>query len=310
MFAAPLIALAIGAAAVTHAQEVTAPIAEASTAAVAPVAGASIAAIASPAAVTSPSAAPSLAAAEPAPSAAPSHEASAPALATIVVPAAPEAASPPNMVDTPPDANAVPATTTEIPVKAAVQTVNTQEFVAPSPAASSTEPYNPEIARYQEEQSGISNSQQLKSLSEFMSEGEITSPIGLGLKEARRKLVGGQEADGLLVVEVKKGSPAASAGMHAYSRLGKDLVTALALGASMVVPPAILAVPLIDAVPVGESYDMIIGVDGARVSNFLDFQDRMQNLKPGETVYFSVVRDGRRMQVAVAIPKNAALNTF
>ncbi len=144
-----------------------------------------------------------------------------------------------------------------------------------------------------------------------MSEGEVTSPIGIGLREARRKLLSGQVAEGLLVVEVKKGSPAATAGLHAYNRTAKNVATAIAMAASVaVMPPAVLLIPLIDAVPVGESYDMIIGVDGTRVSNFLDFQDRMQNLKPGETVYLSVVRDGRRMQIAVAVPKDAALNTF
>ncbi|HVA67978.1 MAG TPA: PDZ domain-containing protein, partial [Candidatus Binataceae bacterium] len=53
---------------------------------------------------------------------------------------------------------------------------------------------------------------------------------------------------------------------------------------------------------VGESYDLIIGVDGVRVTDFLDFQDRMRDLKPGEIVYLSVVRDGRRHQFRVAVP--------
>jgi S1-C subfamily serine protease len=69
----------------------------------------------------------------------------------------------------------------------------------------------------------------------------------------------------------------------------------------MVFPPAILAVPVIDYSGVGESYDMIIGVDGSRVCNVLDFEDRMRNIQPGQTVYFNVVRNGKRMQVAVPI---------
>ncbi len=306
-FAATLIALAIGAATTASAQDATAPIAEAPAAA-APAAGASIAAVASPAALATASA--SLAAAEPAPSALPSS-ATSPGGSLAVAPAAASASAPPNMVDTPSDANAVPPSTTEIPVATDLPTVGSQNVSVPAPAATSSESYNPEIARYEEEQSGISNQQQLRNLSEFLSEGEITSPIGLGLKEARRKLTSGQEADGLLVVEVRKGSPAASAGLHAYNRVGKNVATAVAMAAAVaVMPPAALLIPLIDAVPVGESYAMIIGVDGTRVSNFLDFQDRMQNLKPGETVYFSIVRNGHRMQVAVAIPKDTSLSTF
>jgi S1-C subfamily serine protease len=52
---------------------------------------------------------------------------------------------------------------------------------------------------------------------------------------------------------------------------------------------------------VGESYDMIIGVDGSRVTNFLDFQDRMRDLQPGEIVYLSVVRNGKRLQVTLPV---------
>ncbi len=43
-----------------------------------------------------------------------------------------------------------------------------------------------------------------------------------------------------------------------------------------------VVIPAIDYMQVGESYDMIIGVDGSRVTNFLDFQDRMHDLQPGE----------------------------
>lgn len=42
---------------------------------------------------------------------------------------------------------------------------------------------------------------------------------------------------------------------------------------------------MLDSTQVGESYDMIIGVDGTRVMNFLDFQDRMTDLQPGEVIY-------------------------
>jgi hypothetical protein len=320
-FAAPLIALAISLAA---GADDAVPIAEATSAAAGPAAGASIAAIASPAAASSPAAAPSVSA-DASPAAAPSLASPGPAPSTVSSPetsrgssalviAAPpaDAAPPANMVDTPLEQAAVPPSTEEIPSTAEIGSQQgAREVSAPAPAATSSEPYNPEIARYQEEQNGISNPQQLRSLEEFMSEGEITSPIGIGLREARRRLVTGQEVDGLLVVEVKTGSPAADAGLHASSKTktAKSVMTVIAMAASVaVMPPAVLLVPLIDAMP--EPYDMIIGVDGTRVSNFLDFQDRMQNLKPGETVYLSVVRDGRRMQIAVPVPKNAALNTY
>ncbi len=210
--------------------------------------------------------------------------------ALIAAPQPANAEPPANLIGTPQDTDAIPASTEEIPA-------------AGTPAPDS---YNPEIARYRQAQNGSSNRQQLRYLADFMSDGEITSPIGIGLREARRKLATGQEMDGLLIVEVTDGSPASGAGLHAYSHTAKDVLSALAMAASMaVMPPAIVLIPIIDAVPMGESYDMVIGVDGERVTNFLDFQERMQYLKPGETVYLSVVRDGRRLQIPVPVPKGA-----
>jgi len=64
---------------------------------------------------------------------------------------------------------------------------------------------------------------------------------------------------------------------------------------------AILLMPVLGSMQVGESYDMIIGVDGSRVTNFLDFQDCMRNLQPGEVIYLSVVRNGKRLQVTMPV---------
>jgi hypothetical protein len=37
------------------------------------------------------------------------------------------------------------------------------------------------------------------------------------------------------------------------------------------------------------------------VVNFLDFEDRMRDVQPGEIVYLSIVRNGDRVQVPVHI---------
>jgi S1-C subfamily serine protease len=70
---------------------------------------------------------------------------------------------------------------------------------------------------------------------------------------------------------------------------------------AMVFPPAILLVPALDYSAVGETYDLIIAVDGARVRNFLDFQDRTRDLQPGEILYLSVVRNGKRLQMKLLL---------
>ncbi|HJU28705.1 MAG TPA: PDZ domain-containing protein, partial [Candidatus Binataceae bacterium] len=75
-------------------------------------------------------------------------------------------------------------------------------------------------------------------------------------------------------------------------------------------PPAVVAVPILDQVHVGESYDLIVAVDGSRVTNFLDFEDRMRDVRPGEIVYLSIVRDGNRVQVPVHVPTTFAPTAF
>jgi hypothetical protein len=165
---------------------------------------------------------------------------------------------------------------------------------------------NPEIANYERAQEGITDPAQMQSLRAFMAEGAISSPIGVQLSEARRKLSSGEEADGLLVLKVVQGSPAALAGLQGYHQAMHNALTGAAIAAAMVFPPAILVVPVVVNAQIGESYDMIIGVDGNRVTNFLDFEDRMREVRGGELVYFSIVRDGHRKQITVKVPPDMA----
>jgi S1-C subfamily serine protease len=65
-----------------------------------------------------------------------------------------------------------------------------------------------------------------------------------------------------------------------------------------------------DQVHLGESYDLIIGVDGSRVTNFLDFEERLRDVQAGEIVYLSIIRNGERMQIPVPVPDNLASPTF
>ena len=140
------------------------------------------------------------------------------------------------------------------------------------------------------------------SVRDFVAEGEESSPIGFEVRETRRKLKSGEEASGLLILRVAKDSPAGRAGLRPYKRAAHNVIEGVAIGAALMFPPAILAIPVIDYTEVGESYDMIIGIDGSRVTNFLDFEERMHDVQAGELVYFSVVRNGRRMQIAVPVP--------
>jgi S1-C subfamily serine protease len=187
----------------------------------------------------------------------------------------------------------IPPSIAEIPRAVAGQTVDPGRFVSGRSASEVVE-YEPQNEMAQP---------QLRSLREFISEGDDRSQLGMELREDRRKLKTGPQVEGLLIVDIVNGSPAAAAGLHANKRTLHDVVEGgIAMGA-LVFPPAIVAVAGLEQIPFGESYDMIIGVDGVRVTNFLDFEDLMRDVQPGEIVYLSIVRDGNRVQVPVRLPR-------
>jgi hypothetical protein len=136
-------------------------------------------------------------------------------------------------------------------------------------------------------------------LQEYMDESEEISLFGIDLRIEKRKAE--KEIQGLLVVDIAPGSPGAYAGLHPYREPARDVLNGVGMLASMAFPPAIVVVPIVEAIPLGGAYDLIIGVDGSRVTNFMDFYYCMRQVQPGEVVYLNVLRNGRRVQVPVRI---------
>ncbi|MBV8359755.1 MAG: PDZ domain-containing protein [Deltaproteobacteria bacterium] len=205
------------------------------------------------------------------------------------------------------DGTAGAGTTIEIP-QAAPSTATSAESTpgaTTGPQAGSAD-YDDGIIRYEHAKDSEISGPPIGSLDDFMSEGNITSPLGIEVREDKRRLKTGGEAQGLLIVDVFAGSPAARAGLRPYHRVMRDALETAAVAGAMFCPPVVLLVPVFDQVRLGESYDLIIGVDGSRVINFMDFQDRLRDLQAGEIVYFSIIRNGERMQISVPVPNNLA----
>jgi PDZ domain len=258
-------------------------------------------------------------------STAPSTSSTEPAPTTMATPSSDEvhalpvasSPAPANLVVAPPEEIAAPPTTQEIP--AITPTAPPPAAPAPSPSqnadGSSTgtgqfDLDSPDVQRYERAQAGyIDPQQQFGNAAAYTADGAFTSPIGVELEEGSCKLSNGQEAEGLMVLEVTKGSPAATAGLHGFKHTAHTALQgafiAAALFPSPFAPIAMLALPVIELTHVGESYDMIIGVDGSRVTNYLDFTDRLHEARPGEIVYLSVLRDGKRAQMKVFLPPSA-----
>lgn len=214
---------------------------------------------------------------------------------TVIVPASMPA---PSYVKTSPD---LPPSTTEIPQAAEVPRSSTG--AAQPSTADIDNAADAQAIYYEAHQNPQMIDPQLHSLQDFINEGDgnESSPLGMELREDRRELNSGEIADGLMIVDVHDGSAAAKGGLHACKHLARNVLQGVAVAASLFFPPAVLAVPLLEQTSVGETYDMIIGVDGARVVNFLDFEDHMRDVQPGEIVYLSIVRNGDRMQVPLHV---------
>lgn len=202
-------------------------------------------------------------------------------------------------------------TTIEIP-QTAPNTATGAESGAEATAAqqAGSADYDDGVIRYEHAKNPEINGPPIGSLDDFMSGGDITSPLGIEVREDKRRLKGGGEAQGLLIVDVFAGSPAAHAGLHPYHQAVRTALETAAVAGAMFCPPVVLLVPVFDQVHVGETYDLIIGVDGSRVTNFLDFEERLRDLQAGEIVYFSIIRNGKRVQIPVSVPDNLSSPTF
>jgi hypothetical protein len=184
--------------------------------------------------------------------------------------------------------------------------INTAQIPQAAPTDSSTAAQswngNP-VVNYQKAQQAGPYGPGIGSAEDFLIEGEDSVlPLGIRLRPDRRRLKSGETAAGLLVLAVTSGGPADKAGVKPYRHVARTTLEAVSVAGAFFFPPAMLLVPVLESTQVGDSYDMIIGVDGFRVTTALDFEDCMRDVQPGEIVYLSVVRDGRRLQVPVTVP--------
>jgi hypothetical protein len=148
----------------------------------------------------------------------------------------------------------------------------------------------------------------LSNLDEFTGyDDTYESPIGAVLQRNCAELSGKQTVCGVAVLEVRPHSAAAAAGLKPYSGLVHTLLGAAVVGSAMVFPPAIAGLDLVEQSHVGESFDLIIGVDGQRIRSLSNFQDATSNIGVGDVLYLSVVRSGKRLQIPVRITRQTVV---
>ena len=129
--------------------------------------------------------------------------------------------------------------------------------------------------------------------------------LGIEVQYALKCYLGAEE-HGLEIVKVDPNSPAWQSGLN--GRKGMSAVGAAAVTAGALVGPLELLVqPLLArAGQLGVDGDLIVAIDDHRVRSQFDLEDQLSRLKPGDTMYLTVIRPlpggaHKTMKVAVKV---------
>jgi len=126
--------------------------------------------------------------------------------------------------------------------------------------------------------------------------------LGIEVKDGDGTLQRRHRFDGVEILEVISGSPAAAAGLHGKKEQVQAALTVSLLLAAMFFPPAMICAAALGASGIGQSQELIIAVDGERTYDITDLEAALDQAKPGELVYLTVVSGGRRKQLTMVIP--------
>jgi S1-C subfamily serine protease len=126
--------------------------------------------------------------------------------------------------------------------------------------------------------------------------------LGVGVINARGSLQGGQRFEGAEIIYVVPGSPGEMAGLAGRRPRTEMLISAGIFMASFFCPPVILVSTALGA-KMAEFDDFVIAVDGERIHNVVEFGAAFNQAKPGEIVYLTVIRNGKRKQVRTVLPE-------
>jgi len=147
----------------------------------------------------------------------------------------------------------------------------------------------------------------LQSLSDYMdTRGEPleVQPLGITIRDDTGNLDDRAGVRGAAVVSVSV--QGASAGIlddhHASHMVATGALIGAGAAAAVLFPPAVIAVAILASQRhQAESCDLIIAVDGTRVRNTVDLADAVQDIRTGDAVYLTIVRQGQRKQVVVHV---------
>jgi S1-C subfamily serine protease len=126
--------------------------------------------------------------------------------------------------------------------------------------------------------------------------------LGISVQRIESHATPGHDLEGLEIVGVDPGSPAERAGLKSrggMTRLGASSATAGAL----IAPLDIALMPLLKKTgQLGQSGDIIVAIDDRRVMGEVDLETALADLKPGDTIYLTVVRLANNGKKTIRVP--------
>ena len=142
---------------------------------------------------------------------------------------------------------------------------------------------------------------------------EPFSPPCLGAAlEYTTKCYRGMEEHGLEVVSIDPSSGAARAGLHGQTR-ATALGIAGGIGGLLLGPLELMVLPLLEhSGALGAGGDLVLAVDDIRVRDVNEFRKAMRALKPGDSVYLTVLRplrSGGHQTMRIRVDLDSCSNT-
>jgi S1-C subfamily serine protease len=129
------------------------------------------------------------------------------------------------------------------------------------------------------------------------------SSIGIEVSNGRNELKNGVRFAGIEIHQVVPGGPGAAAGLQGRRATALVAQAALIVGGLFLPPAATLAAIVMQRGGIGQSHDFIIAVDAQRTRNVCELENALGQAEPGQTVYLTIVTEGRREQVRLNLPR-------
>jgi hypothetical protein len=127
--------------------------------------------------------------------------------------------------------------------------------------------------------------------------------LAIYVMNGQASLKNGRSVVGVEIIRVLSKGVADSAGLHSKNDTIPELLTVGLVAGSVFFPPALFGVFVIPHSGIGESYDLIMAVDGRRTHDTKELIDALSDVigGDGELAYLVIVRRGKRQNIVVKL---------